>query len=265
MTELNPLKELCSLLGDVASSADAAVRQQGIGKQNPDEQKVRDSLSRTGSSSQASFKSQAEGQKTGSAHGRAVEAIRKKYRKQRMTLLKNSSLSVVSTVSNGLLAIHKNYEGMGAAVKAALIAEASMKTMAAANDAYNKGSSLPKPFGLVAGPAAAAIALASGAGTVAQITARKFEQGGPVNPGQGSMGGILAELEGGEYVIPRSTVSEIGGVSGVQAMLGEGSPEDQEPDLMPVLNIRIAGDAHPGTGDDLRSQVRQGLAACGRP
>lgn len=179
------------------------------------------------------------------AHEKRITNLKKNHQKERLSLVKQASAATISEVSSNLQALAGHHKGFGAAAKAAMIADATMKTYSSAIGAYDQAMGIKSPFGLVAAPIAAALAVGAGMMNVSKIAAQKFEKGGPVDGPSHAMGGVLAELEGGEYVVPRRTVARMGGMQAVQGTLDGAS---SRPRVSSTLNITVNGKSGSGQG-----------------
>lgn len=131
--------------------------------------------------------------------------------------------------------------------KALAIAEATVNTYLAATKAL---SSAPPPFNYVA----MAGVIASGLAQVNQIKEQKFAMGGPVNGPSHAGGGVRAELEGGEFVLSRRDVRNLGGMEGVQAMRRGGGSS-----FSPTVVINLSGGATPADAEMIREATVQEL------
>jgi hypothetical protein len=99
-------------------------------------------------------------------------------------------------------------------------------------------ASAPWPFNA---PALTATGIATTA-NVARINAQKFEMGGPVMGRRHSSGGVPAELEGGEFVLSRKDVANMGGMAGVQAMRTQ---NNQKFAFNNTFNVSVGGSSSP--------------------
>lgn len=130
--------------------------------------------------------------------------------------------------------------------KAIVLADAIVQGALAMQKAW---ASAPPPFNI---PAVTATGIATAA-NIATIQGAKYEKGGFVTGSRHSFGGVPAELEGGEFVLSRQDVSNLGGAQGVQNLRTESK---QNFAFNNTFNVAVSGD----TGDvvnGLRKEVSQ--------
>lgn len=89
------------------------------------------------------------------------------------------------------------------------------------------------PGGPIARTAAGLEIGAISAGYLASLLAINMRDGGLVNgPGNGTSDSVPTYLSRGEFVVPEKTVKDLGGGSGVEAMLNRGSRKKAEPSIV---------------------------------
>lgn len=96
-------------------------------------------------------------------------------------------------------------------------------------------ASAPYPYNI---PSVLATGVAT-ASNIATISNTKYEKGGAVYGARHGHGGVNAELEGGEFVLSRRDVANMGGFSNVQAMR---NGADKNYSFNNTFNVTISGD-----------------------
>ena len=135
--------------------------------------------------------------------------INTKYRKKELTDLVN----VDGEKKKHLNDMFENSKHLGKEgfefYKKTQIANAVISTYTGAQEAYKSLAGIPI-VGPALGIAAAAAAIAAGMARVKSIQSQKMEKGGLLRGKSHSQGGIPIEAEGGEYIINKKRVGELG-------------------------------------------------------
>lgn len=174
-----------------------------------------------------------------------------------MRALQYQTLQIsLANITQNLGAIAAKHKAFGGAYKLMASAGALADTYAAANAVYKSAGQVPY-VGWLLGPVAAGAATVAGLANVASINGISFEQGGPVFGMRHSMGGVPAELEGGENIWSRRDVANFGGQSGVEAVKrGGGRSVTVAPVVNAGFNVTIQGNANQDTVRQLEDLSR---------
>lgn len=131
--------------------------------------------------------------------------------KKRIQLEKEYQQAKNETISMSLHAMTELADAFGAN-------HATMKALMVAETIWNTSLAVMKTLA-VGGPFAMPQAIAIGAMGAAQVAKiAQYEKGGYVQGARHSQGGVMAELEGGEFVLSRRDVVAMGGVGNIERM-----------------------------------------------
>ena len=153
----------------------------------------------------------------------AKEAIAQQYDKKRVSAYSNMLGQTTDDLKTAL--------GEGNAMyKAFAIANAIMQTYVAANAAYQSAAAIPI-VGWIAGPIAAAAAVAAGLANVGKIRSAR-EQGGNLSSGQAS---TIAERNKAEVIVPASA-SRVRTAQQMRQIMGENSSSSSANNGVVIVN-----------------------------
>ncbi len=175
----------------------------------------------------------------------------------RMRALKLQTMSRgVSDIAANLQTVAQQYKSFAGVYKAVAHGKNMIDTYQSATASYASFAGLG-PWGVAAGVVAAAAAVAAGLANASQINSQKFEAGGPVFGMRHSMGGVPAELEGGENIWSRRDVQNFGGQGGVESLKrGGGRSVSVSQSINPVFSVTIQGNANQETVRQLEDLSR---------